>query len=256
MRLFPAIVLFITILFTVRLELHAAEGVATGAPVPETARIATELEKIVPELMKRHNIPGISIALIRNAEIAWVKGFGVRVNGEPEKVDADTVFEAASFSKPVAAFGAMLLALNHVLDIDDPVYARLPEGYFGNQVYGNSITLRHLLSHTSGLSNNLIWKNSTIHFVPGSRFSYSGVGYNTMQKHVESVTEKSFNDYMTGAVFRKLGMASSGYVYRDSFAGNFASGHSSDTILPSLLVALCINHIRNCRNYTVSCLAH
>jgi CubicO group peptidase (beta-lactamase class C family) len=211
---------------------------AHGDPGGGTERVIAELDLSVPDLMKRHNIPGVSIALIRTARIAWVKGFGVRVSGMPARVDADTVFEAASFSKPVAAFGIMLLAQDRLIGIDDPVQERLPDGFFGNQESGASITPRHLLSHTSGLSNNLLWSNTTIHFAPGSRFSYSGFGYNVLQKYVESITGKKFNDYMDDAVLRRLGMASSGYVYRDAYSVNIARGHSSDPILPCLLAVL------------------
>jgi len=158
--------------------------------------------------------------------------------GEPDKVDENTVFEAASFSKPVAAFAVMLLARDRAIELDDPVRERLADGFFGNKDSGASITPRHLLSHTSGLSNNLLWNDTTIHFPPGSRFSYSGFGYNVLQEYVEEVTGKRFDGYIDDAVLRRLGMASSGYVYRDAFGGNMARGHSSDPILPCLLAAL------------------
>ncbi len=232
--------LLLALLLFPEFPLHAGAGAVSANTDAETKRIIEELEKSVPELMRGNNIPGISIALIRNARIVWVKGFGVRVNGEPEKVDADTVFEAASFSKPLAAFGVMLLVQDHLLNLDDPVRDRLPVGYFDHQPRGGSITLRHLLSHSSGLSNNLIRKNMTIHFDPGSRFSYSGVGYNTMQKYLESATGKFLDDYMAGAVFGKIGMASSGYVYRKGFGANIARGHFSDPIGPGLLAAFAV----------------
>lgn len=87
------------------------------------------LEQIIPHLMAEGDIPGLSVALIRDASVAWSRGFGVKNSNTKDPVDANTVFEAASLSKPVFAYAVLKLVDNGKLSLDTPLTKYLPGRY-------------------------------------------------------------------------------------------------------------------------------
>jgi len=178
--------------------------------------------------MKEAAIPGVSIALIRNGKTYWLHEFGVRNAKTNSPVTADTVFEAASLSKPVVAYGVLKLVDQGKLDLDTPLSKYLPKPYIEGDPRLDKITARFVLSHRTGFRN---WRDDSglrIYFTPGERFSYSGEGFVYLQKVVEQITGKSLNDYMMEAVFTPLGMTSSSYVWRDNYDSLTANGHDAD----------------------------
>jgi CubicO group peptidase (beta-lactamase class C family) len=161
------------------------------------------LSQRIEGLMETAVIPGLSIALIDDGQLAWAKGFGVADVRTGEPVTPDTIFEAASLTKPVFAYLAMQLVQEGVLKLDVPLVDYLPEGertavrlfdvsgqnesaifdYVVNETAVQQITLRHVLSHQPGFPN---WteKGTALksHLSPGQRFSYSGDGFHFLQK--------------------------------------------------------------------------
>jgi CubicO group peptidase (beta-lactamase class C family) len=194
---------------------------------PDSATIAA-LEKRVPELLREGVVPGLSLALIRGGKTYWVHGFGVRNTNTGELVTRETIFEAASLSKPVFAYGVLKLVEQGKLDLDTPLTKYLPKPYIEGDARLEKITARYVLSHRTGFPN---WRGDgnplSIHFTPGERFSYSGEGFVYLQKVVEQITGKALNDYMTEAVFQPLGMTSSSYVWRPDYDARTATGHDS-----------------------------
>jgi CubicO group peptidase (beta-lactamase class C family) len=188
-----------------------------------------QLETDIPALMKKANVPGLAIAVIRRGKTSWLRGFGVKDAKAGEPVTEDTVFEAASLSKPVFAYGVLKLVEQGKLGLDAPLTIYLPKPYIEGDDRLNKITARMVLSHRTGFPN---WREDgkplTIHFTPGERFSYSGEGYVYLQRVVEQITGKTLNDYMTDAVFTPLGMTSSSYVWRAGFDERTATGHNED----------------------------
>jgi len=180
----------------------------TDVPLSEVVR---DLEQYIPMRMRDARVPGLSIALIRNAHLAWAEGFGFSDPGGSVPVTTGTVFEGASLSKPIAAYAALQLVAEGRMGLDVPLSAYLTDQYLPASAYRDQITLRRVLSHTSGLSNNLIWKSTRIRFEPGSRFSYSGMGFVYLQKVMECLTGTAFGTYMRTAVFEPLAMSSSTY---------------------------------------------
>src|SRR5215510_6636200 len=180
-------------------------------------QIIARLEKIIPLLMKEGTVPGLSIALVRNGELAWQRGFGVKSVKTNEPVNDDTVFEAASLSKPVFAYSVLKLVDAGKFDLDKPLNQYLPGDYdVGDDPRLGQITARRVLSHTAGFPN---WRRGAlkIHFTPGERFSYSGEGFVYLSKVVEHVTGEKLNDFMKRTVFDPLGMTSSSYVWQESY---------------------------------------
>ena len=211
-------------------SLHAQAPAATSESAlkkPDPATIAA-LQKRIPELLKESSVPGLSLALIRDGKTYWVHGFGVRDAKTGQAVTEDTIFEAASLSKPVFAYGVLKLVDQGRLDLDTPLTRYLPTAYIGGDPRLKKITARIVLSHRTGFPN---WRGDgnplTIHFPPGERFSYSGEGFVYLAKVVEQVTGKPLNEYMTEAVFQPLGMQSSSYVWRPDFDARTATGHDA-----------------------------
>jgi CubicO group peptidase (beta-lactamase class C family) len=191
--------------------------------------IIERLNSCVPRLLVEGNVPGLSVALIQKGKLVWHKGFGVKNAQTKEPVADNTVFEAASLSKPVFAYAVLKLVDEGKLDLDAPLTKYLPGNYdVGDDARINQITARHVLSHSPGFPNWRRQNNSlTIHFTPGERFSYSGEGFVYLSKVVEKITGEKFNDFMERMVFVPLGMADSSYIWRESYIAQHAFSHSN-----------------------------
>ncbi len=181
------------------------------------ARLIARLQQRIPQLMKDGDVPGLAIALVRNGELAWARGFGVKSVKTNEPIDDSTVFEAASLSKPVFAYAVLKLVDAGKFELDKPLNQYLPGNYdVGDDPRLGQITARRVLSHTTGFPN---WRNGPlkIYLAPGTRFSYSGEGFVYLAKVIEHVTGEKFNDFMTRTVFEPLGMTGSSYVWQESY---------------------------------------
>lgn len=197
--------------------------------------IITDLESYIPERMREDGIPGLSIALIRNGQIVWTKGFGVANVITNKPVTPGTVFEAASISKVVTAYTALRLVEQGELSLDGPLNVYLPEPWLPPSDYADRITLRQLASHSSGLTDGITPPvDKSIAFEPGSDFLYSGVGALYVQEAIEQVTGKSLEDAARDAVFEPLGMSSSSFENKADVLPRIANGHM-DYIFPLLV---------------------
>jgi CubicO group peptidase (beta-lactamase class C family) len=201
-------------------------------PVQASARvndITSRLERDIPALMKEADVPGLSIALVRNGEVVWHRAFGLRDSKTKEPATENTVFEAASLSKPVFAYAVMKLVDSGKFDLDKPLNQYLLGDYdVGPDPRLGQITARRVLSHTTGFPN---WRGRDttlkIYFTPGEKFSYSGEGFVYLSKVIEHVTGEKFNDFMKRMVFDPLGMTSSSYVWRNDYDALKTSRHDS-----------------------------
>jgi len=218
---------------------------AASAPVSEpplrtsepVGDIVADLEEFVPTHMDQEGIPGLAIALIREGEVVWADGFGVANTLTGEPVTADTVFEVASNSKVVTAYTALRLVEQGMLALDEPVVTYLSEPWLPPSEYGQQITLRHLASHSSGLSDKQLPLDKSILFKPGSDFLYSGVGALYLQEVIEQVTGQPLDEVANALVFEPLGMTSSGFRNNVEMMPRMANGHI-DYRLPVLAFAV------------------
>ena len=196
--------------------------------VPAETLIAN-LEERIPQLMERANVVGLSIAAIQNAKLLWTKGFGLKSRTTKEPVDTQTVFEAASLSKPVFAYVALKLCETGILGLDTPLTESLPSPYIKDEPRLELITMRHVLSHTPGFPN---WrpegKPLEIHFTPGEKFCYSGEGYVYLQRVIEHLTGQSLADYMKVNLFEPFGMHRSSYVWMEPYEADAAQPHDKE----------------------------
>ena len=188
------------------------------------------------ERMRHHGVPGVSIAVIKDFKVVWHRGYGVadRTTGEPVK--PDTLFQAGSISKPVAAFGALKMVQLEELSLDGPVNDKLvtwkiPDNEFTKDA---PVTLTHLTSHTGGLTvhgfpgyavgadvptleqvlDGTGPANTApirVDKLPGESWRYSGGGYTVMQQMMIDVGGKPFPALMDTLVLRPIGMKHSTY---------------------------------------------
>jgi CubicO group peptidase (beta-lactamase class C family) len=189
------------------------------------AELNARMEKLIPQLMKDGVVPGLSALVIRDGRIFWQKAYGVTNVETKQPVTNDTIFEAASLSKPVFAYGVLKLADQGRLDLDAPLVKYLPGAYVENDARLEKITARIVLSHRTGFPN---WRNNNplrINFTPGERFSYSGEGFVFLQKVVERITGEPLDAFMRKTVFEPLGMTSSSYVWQERYESRKVYGH-------------------------------
>ena len=202
------------------------------------------LETRIPRVMQKASVPGCSVVLIRDAKIYWRSGFGVRDAGSRQPVDNDTVFEAASASKPVFAYVVMKLAEKGVIDLDIPLTKYTSERYVPNDPRLDLITARHVLMHATGFPN---WRSTddpmAINFTPGSKFGYSGEAYSYLQSVITQLTGHVDNsrcgdfeggvrfcatdiaDYMQRRLLQPFHMDSSNYIWNEQLAKKLARPH-------------------------------
>jgi CubicO group peptidase (beta-lactamase class C family) len=184
------------------------------------------LEDQLPPLMEQAQVVGLTVALVNDERVAWSKGFGWKNAAAGQSVDVETVFEAASLSKPVFAYCVLKLCSAGLLDLDTPLTHYLADPYLPDSGHLDRLTARHVLSHTSGFPN---WRPSDqllqIHFPPGERFSYSGEGYVYLQRVVEQLTGQALAHYSQAAVLAPLEMVNSSYVWLDRYEWQAAQSY-------------------------------
>lgn len=179
----------------------AAMVITALAAVQSPARMCAADWSRAREEMQWAGVPGASLATIHGAS-AEAAQFGLRSVAARVPVTADTIFEAASLSKPVFAY-AVFRSLE----------SYLPKPYPIADPRGTAITARHVLTHTSGLPN---WRHAAaeplkLHFAPGTQYLYSGEGFYFLQTVVERITGRSTAQF-TRAALDALGMRRSSYV--------------------------------------------
>ena len=193
----------------------------------KSKELTAQLEKSIPQLMKDGEVPGLSIAIIRDAKVIWQQNFGVANSATNQLVSDNTIFEAASLSKPVFAYGVLKLVEKGKLDLDTPLIKYLPKPYVENDERANLITARMVLTHTTGFPNWSFNQPLKTQFNPGERFSYSGEGFVYLQKVVEHLTGQPLDAVMRKEGFDPLEMTSSSYKWMDKYETVKATGHDS-----------------------------
>lgn len=188
------------------------------------AEMARALSLYLPRRMAEEDVRALSIAVIADGQIVFEQGYGTADIFGSEPVTANTLFEAASLGKPVASVGALAMVQEGLLDLDAPLGAKLPEPWLGDGDDHDLITLRHVLTHTSGLTNFIRCCSDESWTTPGERFSYSGVGYMYMGHVMAQVEEKPFENIMRTRVLGPMGMASSGYGLAEPLVPTVARG--------------------------------
>ncbi|WZP00792.1 serine hydrolase [Isosphaeraceae bacterium EP7] len=185
---------------------------------------AEELDRVMSAYLDYYSVPGISVAVIKDSKIVYHRGFGVKNAASAEPVADDTVFEAASMTKPVFAYIVMRLVDRGVLDLDTPLHTYLPYEDIAHDDRYKLITARMVLTHRTGFPN---WRTGKldIKFTPGTEVSYSGEGFVYLGKVVEKLTGRTLVDLCREDVFTPLGIEHASLIWTDDVARMTATGH-------------------------------
>jgi CubicO group peptidase (beta-lactamase class C family) len=192
------------------------------------------IEREIPSLMKQYSIPGLSLAIIRNGQINYVKGFGVKNINTKEPVNNSTIFAAASLTKPVFSYLVLRLHDEGKIDIDTPLYKYIPDRYLEKYFIKGpvteagfdfeefkKITGRLVLCHSTGLPVYQASRPLKFDFPPGEQFRYSPFSFRLLELAVYCIQgsdEKHFfkadlNVWMKKYVFEPLGMKRSSMIW-------------------------------------------
>ena len=191
--------------------------------------------------------PGAAVAVVRDGAIFYQRGYGSANLEYDLPITPSTVFLVASVSKQFTAFAIAMLAEQGMLSLDDDVRKHIPELHD----FGPTITIRHLVHHTSGLRDefgllamagyhmddvitketilNLAYRQRALNFEPGEEYLYCNTGYTLMAEIVERVTGQSFREWTTENIFEPLDMRHS--HFRDDYKSiikNRAQGYYTD----------------------------
>jgi CubicO group peptidase (beta-lactamase class C family) len=188
----------------------------------------------IGSLMGLYAVPGVSVAVIRDFQVDYLEVHGVASRATQAPVTENTLFQAASISKPVSAVAALRMVQDGEISLDTDINAYLTAWQVPDNEYLSTekVTLRRLLSHTAGTTvhgfrgyryteprptliqilNGTPPANSpaiVVDFIPGTASRYSGGGYVVMQQAMIDIEGTTFPDIMREEVLQPLGMANS-----------------------------------------------
>lgn len=204
-----------------------------------------KIEKMLVSEMIRENTPGLSISVVKDNELIYSAAFGSSNLTKRTPVTTDTLFVLASVTKSFIGIGILKLYELKKLDLKDPITKFLPLDEYENSPLGKSITIHHLLTHTSGIPNisdglnvqqlaleydfedpvpsvpfaswNDVFRlvNSYANLItdkPGTKFYYNNIGYTLLAKIIEVVSSNTLSEFMKKTVFEPLEMFETDFV--------------------------------------------
>jgi CubicO group peptidase (beta-lactamase class C family) len=208
---------------------------AKDSPKPDT------FDEYIKREMGARNVPGLAFAVIENSRVIRQGAFGLANVETGARVGIDSVFELASVTKPITAISVMMLVEQKKLALDDPVdkyLAAVPAAW-------HEITVRELLSHTSGLREYGLVKcdgselldistrqqfqdllKSPLLFAPGTGTQYSDSGYFILGMIIESVSGLSYRDFLQQRIFGPLGMQHTSVLDQSAIIPNRVSSYT------------------------------
>lgn len=198
------------------------------------------LDRYVAMEMNKRQIPGLSIAILRNGRPIKLKGYGLANVELGAPANENTLYQSASLGKPITATAILMLVNDGKLSLDDSItrhIPNLPQSW-------EAITVRHLLTHTSGLSGYpedfdfrrdwaeqdlvaFIAKQS-LAFRPGEEWRYSNLGYVLLGAIIRAKTGNFYGDVLTKRIFQPAGMATARVISEADIIPNRAAGYRLD----------------------------
>lgn len=188
-----------------------------------------EFEKFVTSKMDSLKVAGLSVAIINDRKVVYNDGFGYTNLETRCKVSNETLFEAASLSKPLFAYFVMKQVEKGVFDLDKPLYTYLPNEEISYDDRYRLITGRMVLCHASGFPN---WREPgrelKILFTPGTKYNYSGEGYQYLKnviKHILKVNDVELDSLIQEEIVVPIGAKKMRFSWDESLSSLKAFGH-------------------------------
>ncbi|MCB9162329.1 MAG: serine hydrolase [Caldilineaceae bacterium] len=195
-----------------------------------------QIEEAIAQTMEEGAVPGVAIGIVEEGELTFAQGYGLADVESASPMTPMSLFHIASVSKTFVAAALMQLADAGMVDLDDPVTAYLP--YFTlAEPESQAITIRELLSHTSGMPDVGSWFGAvrdqgyadddaleeyvrslaalSLIAPPGEGFAYSSIGFDVLGDVIAKASGQSFEDYMTEHLLQPMGMESSSFMPTD-----------------------------------------
>lgn len=244
------IVFALTMLSAVALDLGPAESSNLPVAAPESPppvnphllNLFAEYENHTLDRLAATGTPGIAIAVVRDTSVVYLNTIGLREIGRPDSIDRHSVFRLASVSKCFAPVLTGMLVEEGILHWDDPVVRYLPDFKLSDSAATASLTLRHVLSHTTGLPyhtyTTLIEDGLDITTMlnrlrdvpmaskPGEFYSYQNVAYSIIGEVIHAATGKRYDELMNERIFQPLGMKDASMSHDDILSNpNVARPH-------------------------------
>jgi CubicO group peptidase (beta-lactamase class C family) len=201
----------------------SGEGTPGWSILPDTAVLSEQVDQLF-QRWHRPDSPGAAVLVMSGGEVVHARGYGMANLEHGIPMRPSTVLDIASVSKQFGAMAVALLEAEGKVRLDDPVRTYLPE----LPPWGDEVTLRHLVHHTSGLRDwpgtlmaggwdfqdvisfeqilRMAERQEDLNFRPGSEYAYSNTGYNLLAEVVARVTGESFRAFSQERIFRPLGM--------------------------------------------------
>lgn len=234
---------------------------SAAAKTNQPAAYGDKLDTFIDRQMRAYKIPGLALAVVRNGEVEYLKGYGsAGPNGEP--VTTETPFLLASVSKSFTALGVMQLVEAGKIELDAPVQKYLP--WFGvASGEGAEITVAHLLYHTTGFSDfdaqKMILHSDhpdglemgvrdlsriQLKFRPGEGWEYSNINYNVLGLLIQEVSGQRYEAYIYDHMIEPFGMDATYTSLASARSGNAAVGYyplmgmaqKVDTVMPAAVI--------------------
>ncbi|WP_288407929.1 serine hydrolase domain-containing protein [uncultured Herbaspirillum sp.] len=215
------------------------------SPVLHSATQHSPIDENWKQIALRYGICNVSVAVLRRRELQSIE---LTPGCTPDSATTpDSVFEAASLSKPLFAYAVLKLVEQGKMELDTPIMTYLPNGYqHRSKVYLpdsssdqvsdprlKAVTVRMALNHTTGLPN---WSSGALFFnnSPGEKWEYSGEGYVLLQRAVEAITQQNLSQFMEQQIFKPLGMKHSAYAIKPEIERFIVGGlHNDGTPRPA-----------------------
>lgn len=244
-----------TLLLTVALLRPLAGMQAPTAQLATPADIDREIDRVFERWTS--STPGCAVAVSVDGRPTLAKAYGMADLEHDVPNTPETIFEAGSVSKQFTAAAVLLLVRDGKLSLDDPARKYLPE----LPDYGSPLTIRHMLNHTSGLRDwgsvagiagwprtsrvythahvlDIVARQRSLNFTPGTKWSYSNTGYNLAAIIVSRVSGMTFADFTRQRIFEPLGMTRTswrddhGRVVKNRAMSYTADGNGYRTVMP------------------------
>lgn len=225
--------------------LLAASTAAAQQPVRAPSAPPADLDRFVAEVMKTFDVPGVSLAIVKDGKVVLAKGYGVKKLGDPAPVDARTRFGIASNTKAFTATALGILVEEGKVEWDAPVIRYLPEFALYDPYVTRELTVRDLLVHRSGLglgAGDLLWWPASTYdrheiarrlryIKPATSFrsayAYDNVLYLVAGELIERVSGQSWEDFIQSRILARVGMTTSNVRHSDAErGGNVATPHA------------------------------
>lgn len=224
--------------------MHKAPGffavlatVLIAAPAIAASQHQT-LDKEIERLMAAEKIPGVAVAVVDRGKVTHIVAKGVR-NAADDPLTPDTIMYAASITKAAFSYYVLMLVDDGKVDLDRSVAEILPKPLPAYPRYADlgvderwrTITLRRLLTHSSGLADQRFYDPENrfrFNLEPGTRYAYSNEGINLAQFIIEEGLGLKVGDEMNRRLFQPLGMTNSSMIWREDFKQNLADGQHAD----------------------------